>query len=103
MHMVTEKILMVFEREMMGVNYMAKVTSWRYCCCNTIQPFSEIPTAFPYLLFHELQASANSQISFRLLGPFQWFLAFQQVYKTRQVIKYKKDDKSYTVISIRLK
>ena len=35
-----------------------------------------------------MHSSANSQFSFRLLGPFQWFLAFQQVYKTRQVIKY---------------
>ena len=48
-------------------------------------------------------ASPNSPFSFRLSGTFQWFLAFQQVYKTRQVIKYKKDDKSCTVILIRLK
>ena len=47
--------------------------------------------------------SANSLISFRLSGSFQWFLAFQQVYKTRQVIKNKKDDKLYTIILIRLK
>ena len=46
--------------------------------------------------------SANSQISFKLLGPFQWFLAFLQVYKTRQVIKYKKDDKLYNLL-IKLK
>ena len=48
-------------------------------------------------------ASVNSHISVRLSGPFQWFLAFQQVYKTRQVTKNKKDDKLCTIILIRLK
>ena len=52
---------------------------------------------------HAVKPSANSQFSFRLSGPFQWFLAFQQVYKTRQVIKNKKDDKLCTIILIRLK